>query len=195
MDEGAGGQGVAGGGIPVVACEGLPNRMGDFRNFRNFRYRFCRGPLGESAGFGNDATRYCAREPLDDREFLRTVIGVRKSGRQDNWAICAIPATLRRLWHGPETTCRRPLAAHFPAVMIGHVAELPGARAGRHRPQYCSGTSSGFTAWRAQDNSCPPHRGLGIQQHAVHASAQPTTASPEVLRAMFNSEQVATRCV
>jgi hypothetical protein len=60
MDEAAGGQGAAGGGAFVVACEGLPDGMGDFRNFRNFRTRFCRGTLGESAGFGNGATRYCA---------------------------------------------------------------------------------------------------------------------------------------
>jgi hypothetical protein len=38
MDEGAEGQGAAGGGgAAVVACQGLPDRMGDFRNFRNFR--------------------------------------------------------------------------------------------------------------------------------------------------------------
>jgi hypothetical protein len=37
MDEAAGGQGAAGGGGSAVAFKGLPNRMGDFRNFRNFR--------------------------------------------------------------------------------------------------------------------------------------------------------------
>jgi hypothetical protein len=176
MDEAAGGQGAADGATLVVAREGLPNRMGDFRNFRNFRYRFCRGPPGDAAELGNDATRYCAWQPLDDREFLRAVTGPRKSARHGNWAICAIPAIHRRVRRRSMTARRRSirlLVACVRDAMNGHDAESPCARVGRHTPQHCSGTSSGFAL------------------HAVHALARPASASssPEDRRTVFNSEQ------
>ena len=110
----------------------LPRPAGGLRSFRR-RYGY--STTSGSARSGNDATRNCACGAVNDREFLRTVIGVGKLAKPRDGTSGA-----SRVWRGQMAAGRRSsgrLAARLPGTISGHDAESR-TRVGRHTPPHCS---------------------------------------------------------